>query len=95
MPRGRKKKVDNNSNIDTTKSTLEAIQKPTENIQEKKRGRPRKEKKFLYMVYWSNCNRKAIVVAENEEEAKVKARRFAGNYKDFNKIEFLGFEQKD
>ena len=41
----------------------------------------------LYMVYWKQGERKALVKGKNEEDAIKEARRFAGDYTKIYKIE--------
>lgn len=41
----------------------------------------------LYMVYWRQGERKALVKGKNEEEAIKEARRFAGEYTKIFKID--------
>ena len=51
--------------------------------------------KDLYFVYWKNGERKAIVKAENEEDAVKEARRFAGEYTKISKVEKLDISTDD
>lgn len=46
----------------------------------------------LYMVYWRNNERKALVKGENEEEAIKEAQRFAGKYTKISKIEKIDLD---
>lgn len=46
----------------------------------------------LYMIYWRNNERKALVKGENEEEAVKEAQRFAGKYTKISKIEKIDLD---
>lgn len=49
----------------------------------------------LFMVYWKNNTRKALVMANNEENAIKEAQRFAGKFTKITNIEKLDIDSNN
>lgn len=49
--------------------------------------------KNLYMVYWKQGTRKALVEGKDEEEAIKEARRFAGEYTKIYKVDLINLDK--
>lgn len=50
--------------------------------------------KNLYMVYWKQGTRKALVKAKDEEDAIKEARRFAGEHTKISNIKLIDLDSE-